>query len=231
LIQRQQDRRRWWGSAVLRERVGVRMNDYQPGYPVDSRSHAMRERAARGHLGDFEWAAARVIARLTGERVVIQDDNHARSMTDIRIDYRDRPPGYAEVITDLDREYSAMVRAVRDHHVVPTPGLGRVWWVTVSARARLRTLVATANSRYGYVHIRLVSRRSPSTTRTCTHSGPQVRTGLNMAEAARRFPPLSGRWGWGRVRRPVRQHWTTPTGWVPFVCAWVCVGPPNRRRS
>ena len=84
----------------MRERVGVRKEDYQPGYPVDNRNDAMRERAARGHLADFEWAAAWVIARLTGERVVIGDDNSARSMADIRIDYRDRPAGYAVVVTD-----------------------------------------------------------------------------------------------------------------------------------
>jgi hypothetical protein len=126
---------------MLRERVGVRLEDYQPGYPVDSRSDAMRERAARGHLGDFEWAAAWVIARLTGERVVIGDDNSARSMADMRIDYRDRPAGYAVVVTDLDREYSGVVSAVRDYQVVSAPGLGRVWWVTVSAGARLWTLV------------------------------------------------------------------------------------------
>ena len=38
--------------------------------------------------------AARVIARLTGERVVIQDDGSKAAMPDIQIDYVDKLPGF-----------------------------------------------------------------------------------------------------------------------------------------
>ncbi|GIG63261.1 hypothetical protein Lfu02_76330 [Longispora fulva] len=116
------------------------MHDYQPGYPIDCRTASMRDRAARGHLGDFEYAAARVMARFTGERVVIQDDNSVNGMADLRIDYRDGVAGFAEVVTDIDRDYSAMVSAVRNNQQIPAPALGRIWWVTLSARAQLRNL-------------------------------------------------------------------------------------------
>ncbi len=64
-------------------------------------------------------------------------------MADIMIEYRDRPAALAEVVTDIDEQYSAMVSAVRDVQEVPAPCLGRLWWVTVSPSARLRTLVTT----------------------------------------------------------------------------------------
>lgn len=53
----------------------------------------MGSRIDAGHLGDFELAAARVVARLTGERVVLQGDNSAPGMVDLRIDNKDKPPG------------------------------------------------------------------------------------------------------------------------------------------
>jgi hypothetical protein len=114
--------------------------DHEPGYPVDHRTDSMRERRSRSHLGDFELAAARVVARLTGERVVLQDDNSAHGMVDIRIDHRDRAPGYVEVVTDIDPAYSAMADLVRGQNEIPAADLGRVWFVTVSAKAHVRTL-------------------------------------------------------------------------------------------
>ncbi|MDG4833022.1 hypothetical protein O7627_27495 [Solwaraspora sp. WMMD1047] len=116
------------------------MEHYEPGYPVDNRTDGMRRRAFQSHLGDFELAAARVVARLTGERVVLQDDNSAPAMVDIRIDYPDRSPGYVEVVTDIDRSYAAMASAIRGQVQVPTPELGRVWYVTVSPAANIKQL-------------------------------------------------------------------------------------------
>jgi hypothetical protein len=66
----------------------------------------MRRQQERSHLGDFEMAAARVVARLTGERVVLQDDNTRPGMPDLRIEFTDRSPAFVEVVTDIDREYS-----------------------------------------------------------------------------------------------------------------------------
>jgi len=48
--------------------------DFTRGYPIDLRPQERRKRAAGGAVGDFEGMAARVVARLTGERVIIQDD-------------------------------------------------------------------------------------------------------------------------------------------------------------
>ena len=57
---------------------------------------------AEGPVGDFEGMAARVVARLTGERVVIQDDGSKPAMPDIRVDYDDKPAAYVEAVVDAD---------------------------------------------------------------------------------------------------------------------------------
>ncbi|MGW0393359.1 hypothetical protein ACWDYJ_21155 [Streptomyces sp. NPDC003042] len=57
------------------------------GYPAGHRSEEQRKKAAADPLGfDFEGAAGRAIARLSGETVVIQDDNSVDGMPDLRID-------------------------------------------------------------------------------------------------------------------------------------------------
>src|SRR5690242_7178583 len=93
------------------------MQVYRPGYPIDLRTDSMRSRAERGHLGDFELAAARVVARSTGQRVILQDDNSSPSMVDLRIESDSEPRndivGYVEVVTDIDPPYSELVSAVR----------------------------------------------------------------------------------------------------------------------
>jgi hypothetical protein len=113
---------------------------YIPGYPIDKRSADMRRRAADSYIGDFEYFAGRIIARSTGERVILQDDNSAASMADIRIAYEDRPAAYVEVVVDIDRQYAAMANIVRGPMEIPAPGLGRVWWVTLSSSAHIRSL-------------------------------------------------------------------------------------------
>ncbi len=118
------------------------------GYPIDLRSDAQRERAARSLLGDFENAAARVVARLTGERVVIQDDNKADRTPDLRIEYQDGRIGFVEVTADLDPRYAEMVSGLRtkgsEHPEIPgripAPNLDRVWFLTLSAKANLSRL-------------------------------------------------------------------------------------------
>ena len=71
--------------------------NYRPGYPVDLRRTDQISRKPLGPVGDFEVAAGRVVARLTGEPVYLQDDGSRDAMVDIRIDYRDRAAGYVEV--------------------------------------------------------------------------------------------------------------------------------------
>lgn len=63
-----------------------RRRDYRPGHPIDLRTDLMRSHAARGQLSDIELAAARVVARSTGQRVVLQDGNSAPSVVDLRIE-------------------------------------------------------------------------------------------------------------------------------------------------
>jgi hypothetical protein len=115
------------------------------GYPDDDRSDQQRSRDAASVVGDIEYLAGRVVARLTGEHVVIQDNGSSDSMPDIRIDYTDRPAGYVEVSMDIDRRYAAMSAAVakqRDEqgYGFPAPGLGRVWWAWTSGSCRVGKL-------------------------------------------------------------------------------------------
>jgi hypothetical protein len=111
------------------------------GYPDDERSDMQRSRATGSLLGDVEYLAGRVVARLTGERVVIQDNGSSASMPDIRIDYTDRPAGYVEVWVDIDQRYAAMSAAVVGReHIVQAPGLGRVWWARTSRSCQVRRL-------------------------------------------------------------------------------------------
>ena len=81
--------------------------EFRPGYPIDHRLPRKVARLLNGPGGDFECSAARVVARLTGERVVLQDDGSRAGMADIRIEYADRSPGYVEVWTDIEPGYAA----------------------------------------------------------------------------------------------------------------------------
>jgi len=116
------------------------MDDFQPGYPIDLRSDDMRMRDARSYEGDFEYMAARVVARLTGERVVIQDDNSVQGMADVRIEYADRPTAFVEIVSDVDPDYAQLNQLVFRDQQMATPSLGRIWYVTVSKSARLKSL-------------------------------------------------------------------------------------------
>jgi hypothetical protein len=82
--------------------------DFTPGYPIDLRAEERRRRAAKGPVGDFEGMAARVVARLTGEKVIIQDDGSRSAMPDIRIEYAAKPAAYVEAVVDIDTSYAAM---------------------------------------------------------------------------------------------------------------------------
>jgi hypothetical protein len=111
-------------------------DSFRPGYPIDLRAPKHIAHRARGPLGDFEWAAARVVARHSGARVTIQDDGSRAAIVDIRIDYADRDPGYLEVGTDLQKEDAATWDWLAGKGQVPQdrpmPTLQRDWDVTVS---------------------------------------------------------------------------------------------------
>ena len=106
------------------------IQDFTPGYPIDLRSPERRRRWAEGAVGDFEGMAARVVARLTGERVVIQDDSTQPAMADIRIDYADKPAAYVEVVVDIEGSYAAMESRIWRH--APSMPADRCWQVNVS---------------------------------------------------------------------------------------------------
>jgi hypothetical protein len=116
------------------------MDDFQPGYPIDLRPSSMRMRDSRSYDGDFEAMAARVVARLTGERVVIQDDNSVQGMADLRIEYADRPIAFVEIVSDVDPDYAALNRLVFQKQEIEASSLGRIWYVTVAKTAKLKSL-------------------------------------------------------------------------------------------
>jgi hypothetical protein len=100
------------------------------GYPEDKRSAAQQAKAAADILGDVEHVAARVVARLAGETVTIQDDNSVDGLPDIRIDYRDGRVGYVEMTSTLRAKDNQLPREL----VVPE--LDRVWFLGLSKRVK-----------------------------------------------------------------------------------------------
>lgn len=111
---------------------------FTPGYPIDLRDPKRCRDAAEGPVGDFEGMAARVIARLTGERVIIQDDGSKPSMPDIRIEYAAKPAAYVEVVADINPSYAAMNRAI-SKGVQSLPS-DRIWWVRLSGQSNVNEL-------------------------------------------------------------------------------------------
>lgn len=112
--------------------------DFTRGYPIDLRPPERRRHAAEQPVGDFEGMAARVVARLTGERVIIQDDGSKSAMPDIRIEYAAKPTGYVEVVVDIDTSYAAMDAEIfKGAQTLPSD---RIWWVRLSGRSKVKEL-------------------------------------------------------------------------------------------
>lgn len=137
----------WSDNGLMCTSSGERGSsaDYQPGYPIDLRRADQVASALKSPNRDFEQAAARVVARLTGERVVLQDDGSRDRMPDIRIEYTGSDPGYVEVWTDTDpgyaRTWSRLTgRGQQMPAELPSSTLRRNWFVTVSATCELRYL-------------------------------------------------------------------------------------------
>ena len=115
---------------------------FVPGYPVDQRRPTQIYTAAQGPFGDFEGKAARVVARLTGERVTLQDDNRSPRTPDLRIDYSDGRVGIGEVVIDTDPRHAQSYEEIRrSGFAIPVePALRRAWSVNVSAACSLKRL-------------------------------------------------------------------------------------------
>ena len=125
-------------TRLRKSRGVISQHNFQPGYPVDARPARRVARLQGTPVGDFESMAARVVARLTGELVILQDDGSRASMPDICIEYTGRPPGYVEVWTDIDPKYAETMALLmkRQHqlpHVATAQDLLRDWQVTVGA--------------------------------------------------------------------------------------------------
>jgi hypothetical protein len=104
------------------------------GIPIDHRSEQQIGRAAQDRtVGDFEWAAARVVARFTGERTELIDDGTKPGLVDIRINHADRDAAYLEVVTDIEQPYAQMwAMVVRGELDRDEPLLERFWQVALS---------------------------------------------------------------------------------------------------
>jgi hypothetical protein len=112
--------------------------DFTRGYPIDLRPPERRLHLAAGPVGDFEGMAARVVARITGECVVIQDDGSKPAMPDIRIDYAGRAPAYVEVVVDVETSYAEMVAKIwKPAERIPAD---LCWQVNVTGRSNLKRL-------------------------------------------------------------------------------------------
>jgi len=113
---------------------------------LDLRPDAKRLQMAGGPTGDVEGSAARVISRLTGKQVVIQDDGKAFQKPDLRIEYTDGVSAVVEVVVDMDPEYAAtysnlLRRGGQLPAIVNLDDTGRMWWVDVVSGAHISTLL------------------------------------------------------------------------------------------
>jgi hypothetical protein len=118
------------------------VHSFDPGYPEDLRSTAQRLKAAKSVFADFEQAAARVVARFTGERVVLQDDNRLAKTADLRIDYSDGRLAVVEVVIDTDPRHAELVEQVarRSFAIPAAVPLTRIWFASVTARCNFKRL-------------------------------------------------------------------------------------------
>ncbi len=131
-------------------------------------------------MGDFEYAAARVVARLTGEQVTLQDDGSRDGMVDIRVDYADRPSGYVEVWTEIEPGYAAthsrlMGPSRQLPHELLMTALRRDWFVTVSGASDLRRLEAEIEDLVGSLETSGLTFETVADLRVLnTHPDPNV---------------------------------------------------------
>jgi hypothetical protein len=117
-------------------------DDPPPGYPLDLRDQSKIACLPGSPLGDFELAAARVVARRTGERVIIQDDGTGSRVADLRVENSDSTVSFVEITADLDSSYGAMHAAINGQGwETNRPALTRTWWLTLSGACNVKQLL------------------------------------------------------------------------------------------
>src|SRR4051812_12450962 len=117
-------------------------SDTSPPGVIDHRTPRRRAQQQRSPAGDLEMLAARIINFTTCQQVVIQDDGSRSAMPDLRIEYPDRPPGFAEIVAHMDPAYGQMWDKTIRASALPLPGLERIWHLTVSPACAARDLKA-----------------------------------------------------------------------------------------
>ena len=113
--------------------------------PADLRPDERRRHAAESPSGDIERDARNVVSRLTGQRVVIQDDGVSFRKPDLRIEYVDRT-AVVEVVADMAPDHAATYSNLRRRggQIPATIGLSaadRMWWVNLVSGAHVGRLL------------------------------------------------------------------------------------------
>jgi hypothetical protein len=113
----------------------------QPGYPVDLRSPEIARREAAGPYGDFEARAARIVARATGLKTFLQDDNRLPRTPDVRLEAEGLVVAVGEVVTTTHGRRAEQLRAFsRGELDFVSSDLTYTWWVTINPAADRRSL-------------------------------------------------------------------------------------------
>lgn len=114
-------------------------DDWQPGYPIDLRTPEQRVKASTNHVTpDFEYQVGRILARYTGVRIYLQDDNRTQKTPDARIVYGDGRVGHAEIWMELDRQLAEVAGVLSRQPPLTAPHLTRDWTVRVTSAFRLK---------------------------------------------------------------------------------------------
>lgn len=101
-------------------------------------------RDAAGPYGDFEARAGRVVARATGLKTVLQDDNRASAIPDFRLERAGVVIAIGEVVTTSDERRAEQLRAfARGDLDAESNELACTWWVTVDPSANRKNLQRT----------------------------------------------------------------------------------------
>ena len=202
------------------------MADFRRGYPIDMRRADQRARAEHGPVGDLEWRAGRVIARLTDEHVYLQDDNSSDGMPDIRIEYSDGRQAYVEVTTNIEDGYAAMWSELMKHgqipRVVPMASLQREWSVTLSgaSHAHWRPLNAQLEGLLTKLEGAGLTFQRVATVETLkAHPDPSVKRLLEFGVVELCSAPAQ--WGQGVARQypagikgPLDRSWQLFLDWI-----------------
>jgi hypothetical protein len=114
---------------------------WKPGYPIDLRDPELQRRDATGPYGDFEARAGRIVARTTGLKTVLQDDNRTPATPDFRLEREGDVVAIGEVVTTSDPGRAEQLRAfARGDLEIESDGLACTWWVTVDPSAHRKDL-------------------------------------------------------------------------------------------